>query len=369
MASALPTHLAVAQITGGAVYLSDHLNKLLVMPGLKRFRAAVSYARWSGLGLLATNIEAFLKKGGEFQTIYGIGNGITTPDSLLYSLYLKEQYSTHTYAGSVEDKYQNATFHSKFFEFQFKDTTVALVGSANLTGGGLLANTELGVQVHFSQKDALAKQLDDAWKDILAHSEPVTLARIRKLKQENDLGSELENENNNPKAAGKPFLAVAKKTATKPLYLKILNVPKKATKAVLLPKLDPLTQKPKKLYLQILLYETGAQAAGGHAGYQIQLPVATLAAFFGVAPNQSQVVSFHFGPEVITVHLTHFGNNTHRVRLKPLRDIKRPAIVVFERIGPNEYDCSVVPGGQYKKVLAEKCVEQTRAGARKWGLS
>lgn len=369
MPPALPAHRAIAQITGGTSHLSDHLNDLLVTPGLQRFRAAVSYARWSGLGLLATNIEAFLKGGGELQTIYGIANGITTPDSLLYGLYLKEQYPSHTYAGSVEDKYQNATFHPKFFEFRFKDTTIALVGSANLTAGGLAANTELSVQVQFSHKDDLAKQLEAAWDEIRAHSESVTLARIRKLKQENDLGSELENENHDPKAKAKPFIAIKKQVASKPLYLKILNAPKKSTKAVLLPKLDPLSDKPKKLYLQILKYETGAQAAGGHAGYQIQLPVATLAAFFGIAPNQSQVATFNFGTDIITVHLTHFGNNTHRVRLKPLRDIKRPAIVVFTRVAPNEYDCSVVPDSQYSGVLAKKCVEQTRQGARKWGLS
>jgi HKD family nuclease len=369
MAAASPNHVAVAQITGGEVYLSDHLNKLLTAPGLKRFRVAVSYARWSGLGLIATNIEAFLKDGGEFQTIYGIGNGVTTPDSLLYSLYLKEQYASHTYAGSIEDRYQNATFHSKFFEFQFKNSTVALIGSANLTGGGLVANTELGVRVQFSHADKFAEQLENVWKRIQALSEPVTLARIRKLKQDNDLGSELENENKHSKTDTKPFLLHPKKTASKPLYFRILNNPKKATKSSLLPKLDPLTEKPKKLYLQIMKYETGGQVAGGHAGYQIQLPVATLAAFFGVGPSQSQMASFRFGTEVITVHLTHFENNTHRVRLKPLRDIKRPAILVFNRIGANEYDCSIVPGSQYKKILSEKCVEQTRAGARRWGLS
>ena len=68
------------------------------------------------------------------------------------------------------------------------------------------------------------------------------------------------------------------------------------------------------------------------------------------------------------VHLTHFGNNTHRVRLRPLRDIKRPAIVVFRRSGANRYDCSVVPAKDYAKILAAKCTEQTRKGARLWGM-
>lgn len=361
--------LAATQISGEQVYLADRLNGLIAAQGLERFRAAVSYVRWSGLGLIANNIEQFLKVGGKFHTIYGVGNGITTPDSLLYSLYLKEQYAPQIYAGAIEDKYQNAAFHPKFFEFQFKTKIVALVGSANLTGGGMLTNTEMALQVEVPRNHALEKQLDQAWNDMLAQSQVVTLPRIRKLKQDAELGSELDRENPNPKTAAKSFIPPPKKPAPKPLYLKVLNAPKKAAKEKFLPKLDALTQKPVKLYLQILKYETGGQKPGGTAGYQIQLPVATLTAFFGVAPNQTQEVSFRFGAETINVHLTHFGNNTHRVRLKPLRDIKRPAIVVFERKAHNDYDCTVVPAGQYAKVLAQKCVEQTRTGARKWGLS
>ena len=81
----------------------------------------------------------------------------------------------------------------------------------------------------------------------------------------------------------------------------------------------------------ILKYETGGQGDGKNRGYQIQLPVATLAAFFGVGQNESKEASFRFATDTVKVHLAHFGNNTHRVRLRPLQNIARPAIVVFER--------------------------------------
>ena len=80
------------------------------------------------------------------------------------------------------------------------------------------------------------------------------------------------------------------------------------------------------------------------------------------------VTTFRFVDENLSVHLTHFENNTHRVRLRPLRDIQRPAIVVFRRVGTDDYECSIVPGKDYKKVLATKCTEQTRKGARRWGM-
>jgi len=117
-----------------------------------------------------------------------------------------------------------------------------------------------------------------------------------------------------------------------------------------------------------LKYETGGQGDGKNRGYQIQLPVATLAAFFGVGQNESKEASFRFATDTVKVHLTHFGNNTHRVRLRPLQNIARPAIVVFERIGGSKYSCSIVPTKDYAKIVARKCREQTRTGARKWGL-
>lgn len=82
MAAPTRTVLPILQTTGGRLQLSDRLNHLLGEADLKRLRVAVSYVRCSGLGLLALQLEKFLQDGGEPQTIYGVANGITSPDSL-----------------------------------------------------------------------------------------------------------------------------------------------------------------------------------------------------------------------------------------------------------------------------------------------
>jgi hypothetical protein len=354
----------LSQAPGGSVYLFERINRLLRAPGLKRFRAAVAYARWDGLGLIAPHIEELLKSGGEFQTMYGVGNGVTTPDSLLYNLYLQDLYSMHTYAGAVEDEYSNATFHPKFFEFKFLDRTVAILGSANLTGGGLTRNTELGFEVESGRATQIESDLDQVWNSMRAGAREVSLELIRKL----SLGSEHDHTEGLSGKSGKPALKTGVKVSPKPLFAKVLELPAPAKKARILAKLDPLTDKPDRLYLQILAGETGGHHGGSDPGYQIQLPVATLAAFFAVGANQNKRASFRFGAETITVHLTHFANKTHRVRLRPLRDVHRPAIVVFERVKTDQYRCSIVPRKDYRRTLREKCPEQTRAGARRWGL-
>lgn len=259
-----------------------------------------------------------------------------------------------------------ATFHPKFFEFKFDQKTIAIVGSNNITAGGLIQNTELSFRVEVPDGNKINTTLDNAWNAFKSLSHPITLSEIRKLRDQQLLGSEIDVGLDISKKS-KPIIKSNRFLAKKPLYLKILDVENVAERQSLLSKLDLLTDKPKKLYLQILEYETGAQSGG--AGYQVQLPVATLAAFFGVAPDQTQKASFHFGSDIIEVNLTHFGNKTHRVRLRPIKDIQRPAIVIFERISMNDYKCTIVPQSQYNTILTSKCTQQTRSGARKWGLS
>jgi len=367
MSSQIGSVSLLSQAPGSAPHLFARINALLKAPGLKRFRAAVAYARWGGVGLIAPNIEAVLKTGVEFQALYGVSNGVTTPDCLLYSLYLQELYSTHTFAGAVEDQYANATFHPKLFEFRFADNIIALVGSANLTGAGLSRNTEANVEVECKRGSLFEKEIEAAWDSMQAGSKEITLSLIRNLKHSGNLGSEQQDNESRRDKAGKPSLNTGVMVSPKPLFAKVLDLAKPTKKTKILAGLDPLTTRPDVLYLQILTGETGAPVSDG-IGYQIQLPVATLAAFFGVSPAQSTLATFRFDDEVFNVHLTHFVNNTHRVRLRPLRDVQRPAIVVFRRAGADEYECSIVPAKDYTKVLTAKCTQQTRIGARRWGM-
>jgi HKD family nuclease len=362
-----PSVKLLHQTVGSGKHLYERIRVLLQTPNLKRFRAAVAYARWDGIGLVSNEIETLLKAGGEYQSIYGVGNGITTPDALFYGLVLQKLYTKHTYAGAVEDKFANATFHPKFFEFKYADRIVAIIGSANFTGGGLVKNTELGAEIEVPLGDGVEAELVSAWNALKAESTPVTLAKIRALKKELDLGSEGDQTSeSDKKKSGKPFLNPTAKTNTKPLFAKVLGLDAPKKKLELLSILDPVSEKPARLYLQVLKNETGG--SGGHAGYQIQLPTATLAAYFGVGPTEEPDATFKFGAETIHTHFTHFSNNTHRLRLKPLQGIVRPAVVVFDRVSASEYKCTIVPATDYAGVLAAKCKEQTRPGVRKWGL-
>ena len=252
----------IAQLSGKEKYYFERVNALLDTKGLLRFRVAVAYARWDGIGLIAERLESFLDGGGEFQSIYGVANGVTTPDSLLYSLYLRELSFSHTYAGAVEDRYTNATFHPKFFEFLFEDKVVLIVGSANLTGAGLSRNTEMGVEIECGVGSRLARRGEAAWRGMQRASRQVTLSLIRSSKNRGGLGSEQDESETKSSKAGKQKLRARAVAKPKPLFSRVLDLDKPPKKSKILAGFDPLSDRPKTLYLQVLKYETGAQATG-----------------------------------------------------------------------------------------------------------
>lgn len=345
---------------------STHLYRLveehLASQDILRCRVAAAYASWGGLSLVSNALENFLRRGKKLQTVFGIGNTITTPDALLYALYLKARYPSQQRARTFEWKYCNSEFHPKYYEFQYPDRLVAVIGSSNLTNGGLAMNHELSLALTASPVTAMWRSCDAGWKRLWKRSKDITPEQIRTLHNTNALGAEQAKARGGGKEG---FLDVRLPRAQKPLFRHIIeDEPARQVRHEVLAAADSLTEKPRRLFLQILEYETG----GGH---QIQLPVATLGAFFGVGKDESKDVVFRFSSlaEEVSVKLTHFENHTYRVRLRPLKDIARPAVVVFERsLAAGIYNCRVVPPAQYSRTLRLRCSEQTREDSRRWGL-
>lgn len=345
---------------------STHLYRVveehLAARDILRCRVAAAYASWGGLSLVSDALENFLRRGKKLQTVFGIGNMITTPDALLYALYLKTRYPKQQRARTFEWKYGNSEFHPKFYEFQYPDRLVTVIGSSNFTNGGLAMNHELSVAVTAPPVSAIWRSCDAGWKRLWKRSQDVSPEQIRALRNANALGAERAKARRDDKLQ---FLDVRLPRAKKPLFRHLIeDEPARQVRYEVLAAADSLSEKPARLFLQILEHETG----GGH---QIQLPAATLGAFFGVGKDQSEDVVFRFPSlaEEVSVKLTHFENHTYRVRLRPLKEIPRPAIVVFERSAETgTYDCRVVPTAQYLRTLGLRCSEQTREGSRRWGL-
>ena len=296
----------------------------------------------------------------------GIENGATTPDALLYALVLQKRFPGCVTARTITDKYANSIMHTKFYEFKFAHETTAIIGSSNLTGGGLVQNTELSVEYTVSRGSRLEDDWNINWQTLRKISKPVSPKTAQRLVASKRSGDETDKAPESQSSIDKPFFVNTKRPPPKPLFWNILGLKNKNEKNKLLADLDSITERPDILYLEILKYETGGTS--GRPGYQVQLPVATLGAYFGVGKKQTRQVTFLFPKNELKVSLTHFENNTHRVRLKPITSISRPAILKFVRVGKHEYRVSVIPKNRYASVLKNKCDQQSRKGARKWGF-
>lgn len=354
----------VDQVSGKGESFRIRLRELFAKPQLERVRIAVAYARWDGLGQISDQIESLLRAKGTFEAIYGAGNGVTTPDALYYGLLLNKQHLSRAYTGFIEDEFANASFHPKWYQFQYKDKSVVIVGSNNLTGGGLCRNDELSVEFSLMRESAEEKEWERYWKTIRAKSKRVTALAIRKLAEQPGQSREGSDEVGGSKK-GKPFLKQTK-PAPKPLFDKILKQPNlsKKAKEELLGGMTELSAKPKRLYLQIFERETGGDK--GKPGSAVQFPVATLGAFFGIGSTEQREVTIEFPTQTLISRFMHLSNNTHRLRLAPILAVKRPAVLVLERLGNDRYKAWFA--NNYQNTLKAKCSEQRDQRSRKWGL-
>lgn len=105
----------------------------------QRLDAAVAWAKRSGLRLISSELSQFQARGGAVRFVVGISEGGATAQGLQ----LVSQLATDAYIFHVPGR----TFHSKVYSFSGEDAAMILVGSHNLTRGGLRANFEAGTLV------------------------------------------------------------------------------------------------------------------------------------------------------------------------------------------------------------------------------
>jgi len=357
----------IDQGTPGSEATRKRIIQLLKDPKLERVRFAVAFARWEGIGLISSNIEEFVARGGRFESIYGAGNGITTPDALYYGILLKKLFPANIYAGFIEDEYANVSFHPKFYEFSTASHVRVIAGSANLTGGGLQRNSEVSIEARFVRGSPEVKVLDTYWKDVKKKSIVLTIEHV--LRISTSAGSAAEKSSAAPPKVGKPYLPAGTKPQPRPLFEKILGLkkPPQKTKDELLSEFSAISERPKHLYIQILARETGGQK--GNPGSAVQFPVATLGAYFGVAHAEDRAIRLVFPDGPLDTNITHFSNNTHQIRIHPILSIARPAVLHLERTAPNVYKADFIPPASYAKELAKRCPHQSRKNSRLWGFA
>jgi HKD family nuclease len=108
----------------------------------------VAFLKSSGLNLILNKIKELKVK----ATFYiGLDFYLTEPKAL--KAIFKSGYELHL--TSIE----KTTYHSKIYYFKNKEQNSAIIGSANLTKGGLDSNIETSISITFDNKSEINEQI------------------------------------------------------------------------------------------------------------------------------------------------------------------------------------------------------------------
>lgn len=113
----------------------NRLIELLDAPDYHTLNIAVAFAKNSGVLRIKDALERFRKRKGKVNAYIGVDLGGTSYEALIALL-------LHTDSLNVVHSEKNQTFHAKIYQFVGNDKGLVVVGSHNLTGGGLWTNFE-----------------------------------------------------------------------------------------------------------------------------------------------------------------------------------------------------------------------------------
>lgn len=152
--------------------------------GAREFICVVAFAKSSGFGHFKSALKARLSKGMKATFIVGTHFYQSDPDLLHELIALRPRENVKVYMGDFENR-RLSTFHPKLYLFNNGRKTSLIVGSANLTGGGLADNYELSLRLSGQHQD-LAVEIREWAELIIKRREvvPATGALIYRYRRE-----------------------------------------------------------------------------------------------------------------------------------------------------------------------------------------
>jgi len=164
-----------------------HLKELFSDPTVTKCRAAIAFVTLNGLLKLGTNpgghLYDFLKSSKDFEWVIGI-DIVTTAEALTELLRIGKEASGN-FNVSVFQSSEHRLFHPKVYIFDKNDgTSTVLVGSNNMTPGGLSENIEVSVRLDELNSTDMTSW-NSLWSTIVGHSDngDITSELIEGLKE------------------------------------------------------------------------------------------------------------------------------------------------------------------------------------------
>ncbi len=143
----------------GSVQILSNLNypiSKVINEGLRNSLSthiAVAFLKYSGVEVIQDALIDSLEKGAEFEIIVGLDFKTTDSKSIRFLLDLNKTYKKLKFYcyGDKENNKTDIVFHPKIYMFDNGREKISIIGSTNLTRGGLESNFE--VNTIFTEKN------------------------------------------------------------------------------------------------------------------------------------------------------------------------------------------------------------------------
>ncbi|WP_339649888.1 hypothetical protein [uncultured Marinobacter sp.] len=132
--------------------LGNRLIELLDSPEYHTLNIVVAFAKNSGVLRIKDSLEKFRRRGGIVNVYVGVDLGVTSYEALTALL-------LHTDSLNVVHSEKSQTFHTKIYHFLGREKALIVVGSHNLTGGGLWTNFESSMLIPLDQSSTLETRI------------------------------------------------------------------------------------------------------------------------------------------------------------------------------------------------------------------
>ncbi|MDM8552769.1 phospholipase D family protein [Desulfobacterales bacterium HSG2] len=127
-------------------------------------RIAVAFLKFSGLEVIQQPLFNCLSNNGKVEIIAGLDFKTTDSDSMCYLVDLQKQ--TPNLKFYCYNSKTNIAFHPKIYLFETGQESTGIVGSSNLTKGGLLTNFETNIVIREAKPACYFSQLEAIYNSV-----------------------------------------------------------------------------------------------------------------------------------------------------------------------------------------------------------
>ncbi|HEX8218777.1 MAG TPA: phospholipase D-like domain-containing protein [Chloroflexia bacterium] len=134
----------------------------------KDTRIAVAFVSQSGYDLIADAVSQSLSTGGNVELLVGMDLQGTEPEAL-ETIYTLSKANSHVSLYCYSALEPATVYHPKLYLLRRDEDVTAIVGSSNLTAGGLKKNTEINLALEGSTRDDVVADLYESYAYLKFH--------------------------------------------------------------------------------------------------------------------------------------------------------------------------------------------------------